>query len=811
MCMRDIFLILLLSTGIISTGQAQIDLTYQQPPEPIKSLATAPETPAIMVNPNGDWLALLTRPEMPSIRELSASELRIGGLRINPATNGPSRSRHYTGIVLKRTNGSQEIMVEGLPADPRIENVKWSPDGEKIAFTLTKDSGISLYSFNILSKDLSLMSEDNINDAIGRDPYLWFPDSHRMLYKLVDETRRMPPEENPVPSGPIIQETSGQKAPSRTYQDLLKNKYDEELFSYYTSSQLVLADLEGNTNDLGNVGIVYSISVSPDGDNILVQRIHEPFSYLVPYYRFPLSVEVWDPSGQLVKQIADIPLAEEIPIGFNAVRKGPRSFEWRSDKPADLYWVEALDEGDPSIEVEFRDQLFHLSAPFDTDPQPSIKYTLRYRGITWGNGELALTDEYWWSTRQIITSRFNPDQSEQSKQTLFDRSYEDRYNDPGSFQTTWNNQGKEVLMTDRSGKSLYLFGQGASPEGNRPFVDEFNISKASTKRLWRSEAPYYERPVQLMDSKKGILLTYRESKDEPVNVMRRDLKKDRIQQLTDFENPYKALEGVQKQVVQYQREDGLPLKGDLYLPPGYKVEDGRLPVIMWAYPDEFKSKDAAGQVTGSPFQFIRLYYGSPLFWVARGYAVFDDISMPVVGEDDEEPNDTFVPQLVANAQAAIDELVDMGIADRERIAIGGHSYGAFMTANLLAHSDLFAAGIARSGAYNRSLTPFGFQAEERTFWEAPEIYFQMSPFMHADKVNEPILLIHGEADNNSGTFPMQSSRFYNAVKGHGGTARLVVLPNESHGYRSRESILHMLWEMDTWLEKYVKSKGEGVF
>jgi dipeptidyl aminopeptidase/acylaminoacyl peptidase len=314
-----------------------------------------------------------------------------------------------------------------------------------------------------------------------------------------------------------------------------------------------------------------------------------------------------------------------------------------------------------------------------------------------------------------------------------------------------------------------------------------------------------------MDSKKGILLTYRESKDEPVNVMRRDLKKDRIQQLTDFENPYKALEGVQKQVVQYQREDGLPLKGDLYLPPGYKVEDGRLPVIMWAYPDEFKSLDAAGQVTGSPFQFIRLYYGSPLFWVARGYAVFDDISMPVVGEDDEEPNDTFVPQLVANAQAAIDELVDMGIADRERIAIGGHSYGAFMTANLLAHSDLFAAGIARSGAYNRSLTPFGFQAEERTFWEAPEIYFQMSPFMHADKVNEPILLIHGEADNNSGTFPMQSSRFYNAVKGHGGTARLVVLPNESHGYRSKESILHMLWEMDTWLEKYVKSKGEGVF
>ncbi len=792
----------------LNQAKAQLDLEYQQPPEPIKSLILAPATPAVMVSPDGIWLAILERPEMPSIVELSQPELRIAGLRINPKNNGPSRARHYSGITFRKTDEQLEFKFDELKGEIQIDNIQWSPDSKKIAFTTIGDQGISLYVYDLETRLLITISENNVNDAIGRSPYQWFSDSYRMVYKKIDVSRELPPEKTSIPTGPIVQETTGRKAPSRTYQDLLQNKYDEALFNYYTSSQLVLADLSGENVEIGKRGILNSVSPSPDGNYLLVQKIQEPFSYLVPYYRFPLMVEIWTPDGALVQKIADIPLAEEIPIGFNAVRKGPRSFTWRSDKPADLYWVEALDEGDPSNEVEYRDQLFHKAPPFREDAIPSVMYKLRYSGITWGNDNIAITNEYWWSTRQIITSRFNPEQPRGSKSTIFDRSYEDRYNDPGTFQTKYNAFGKEVLLTNAKGNMLYLFGTGASPEGNRPFVDMYNIKKESTSRLWRSEAPWYERPLKLINTKKELVLTYRESSDVPANVFIRDLKKGALTALTDFSNPYNAMEGVQKQVVQYKRADGLPLKGDLYLPPGYKKEDGPLPVIMWAYPDEFKSKDAAGQVTGSPYQFIRLSYGSPLFWVTRGYAIFDDISMPVVGEDDEEPNDTFIPQLVSNAEAAIDKLVEMGIGDKNRIAIGGHSYGAFMTANLLAHSDLFAAGIARSGAYNRSLTPFGFQAEERTFWEAPEIYFQMSPFMHAEEVNEPILLIHGEADNNSGTFPMQSKRFYNAIKGHGGTARLVILPNESHGYRSEESILHMLWEMDQWLEKYVKSNKE---
>ena len=167
-------------------------------------------------------------------------------------------------------------------------------------------------------------------------------------------------------------------------------------------------------------------------------------------------------------------------------------------------------------------------------------------------------------------------------------------------------------------------------------------------------------------------------------------------------------------------------------------------------------------------------------------------------------HDTFLEQIVAAAQAAIDKAASMGVADPERVGVGGHSYGAFMTANLLAHCDLFGTGVARSGAYNRTLTPFGFQAERRPLWEAPEIYFKVSPFMHADKIDEPLLLIHGMMDNNSGTYPMQSERLYAAIKGNGGSARLVMLPAESHGYRARESVLHVLAEMIDWFDRHLK-------
>jgi dipeptidyl aminopeptidase/acylaminoacyl peptidase len=780
---------------------------YQVPPPAIADLVEAPLPPAVQLNATRDWMLLMEQPGYPSIEELAEPELRLAGLRINPRTNGPSRSGSYNGLQLKNIQTLETYPIQGLPENPRISNLSWAADGQRFAFTHTHAQGIELWVAEVGSRRARRLSASWLSDAMPGMPYRWVGND-RLLAKFIPADRGAAPAAPLAPAGPVIQESQGEKTTLRTYQDLLQNQHDEALFEYYAQAQLYLIELaDGKAQPLGPAAMVRSMSASPDGRYILVESIKKPFSYIVPFYNFPTDYDLYTSDGKLAKQVAAIPLVERLPQGFGAVREGPRNIAWRPDQPATLYWVEALDGGDPKQEAEWRDRLFFWPAPFAQAPAESIAFQTRYRGINWGDGDLAIASEFWWATRQITDVRFDP-RDPTSRQVISQRSSQDRYNDPGSFLYKVNPYGQYTLLSSADGDKLYLSGQGASPEGNRPFLREYSLASGEMKELWRSEAPYYEYPVAILDADAGTVITRRESPQDPPNYFVRNWKTGSLKALTDFAHPYPALEGIEKQVVQYEREDGVGLQGDLYLPKGYDPQrDGSLPVLMWAYPVEYKSKDDAGQVQGSPYEFVRLSWGSPLYWVARGYAILDRAAMPIVGEGDAEPNDSFKKQLVANAQAAIDKLVEMGVADRRRIAVGGHSYGAFMTANLLAHSDLFAAGIARSGAYNRTLTPFGFQSEERTYWDAPEVYNTMSPFMNAHQINEPILLIHGEADNNSGTFPIQSERLYQAINGLGGTARLVMLPHESHGYRARESILHQLWEMDQWLEKYVKEAG----
>jgi dipeptidyl aminopeptidase/acylaminoacyl peptidase len=808
-----LFLIAIFMTFLPDT-QAQ---SYQSPNPALADLIDAPNPPGTSLSPDDQYLLLMHRPNLPSIEEVAQPELRLAGLRINPRNNGPSRSYSYNKLEIQSVNQPDQIQaVRGLPANPRIENVSWSPSGKNIGFTISVEKGMELWVLNVANGKAKRLGNTYVNDAIGGLPFRWLDDQN-MIYKAISsnpeqalcEARKSYPEEDLVPQGPVVQENIGKKAPVRTYQDLLQNPHDEDVFSYYVASQLMKIDTDGNSQKFAESGLIRNFNTSPDGQYVMVERLEKPFSYIVPYSRFPYTVDMYTRDGNHQAQIASIPLTEDIPKGFGATRTGPRSFQWRADQPATLVWVEALDGGDPATEVEYRDQMFTLAAPFEGKAQAGVQFKLRFGGFQWGNENLAMTFEFWRKTRQVIVSKFDPADLETGKTTIFDYSYEDRYNDPGDFQTHTNKYGRRVLLMDKKGKSLYLTGQGASPEGNRPFVDKYDLKDGSTERLWRSEAPYYESPLAILNPDKQVIITGRESQDEPRNLFIRDLKKGEMNAITNFGHPYPQMKDVSKELIRYERKDGVPLTGTLYLPPNYdKEKDGPLPVLLWAYPREYKSNKAAGQVSGSPHRFTRVSWASPTLWVMRGYAVLDGAAMPIVGQGDEEPNDKFREQLVANAEAAIDKLVEMGVGDRERIAVGGHSYGAFMTANLLAHSDLFAAGIARSGAYNRTLTPFGFQAEERTFWEAKDIYLSMSPFTYADKIKEPLLMIHGEADNNSGTFPMQSKRFYSALKGHGATVRLVMLPHESHGYRARESIMHMLWEMDSWLEKFVKNKSE---
>jgi dipeptidyl aminopeptidase/acylaminoacyl peptidase len=781
---------------------------YQMPPKSIADIVDAPMTPSTFLSPDRGWMIVAERPGLPTIEEISQPELRLAGVRINPRTNGPSRGWTYNGLQTLKVESGKLTEVTGLPENPRITDIDWSPDSKYAAFLNTANDRVQLWVLDAENAAARQLLDVPVNGAYGSE-FAWFSDSRTLIVKTIPANRGERPGEVTVPSGPNIQENVGRVAPARTYQDLLASPHDEKLFEYYVTAQLMRVSLEGEATPIGKAGIIRSMEPSPDGQMILVETIHRPFSYTVPAYRFPQLVEVWDRDGNAVYQVADLPLAEEVPIAFGSVPTGPRSFGWRADADATLYWAEAQDAGDAAKEAEARDKVYLLEAPFNSKPTELITLaSVRFGGVTWGSDDLAWVSGWWWPNRNEQAWWVKPGEPDAEPKKLIDRSWEDRYNDPGSPVTTSSKYGTRVLLTSDDGNAIYMDGGGSSPEGDRPFLDKFYLETGETERLFRSEAPYYEDPITFIDANEGLIVTRRESVTEPPNYYVRTLDDGSLRQLTEFPHPTPQLKDVSKELVKYERADGVQLTGTLYLPPGYDPEsDGPLPMVMWAYPQEFKSADAAGQVTDSPYRFIRIGWWSPLMFLAHGYAVFDDPSMPIIGEEDEEPNDTFIEQLVSSAQAAVDEVVNRGVAERDKIAIAGHSYGAFMTANLLSHSDLFRAGIARSGAYNRTLTPFGFQSEERSLWEAPDVYFTMSPFMHADKMNEPLLLIHGEADNNSGTYPLQSERYYAALKGHGATVRLVMLPAESHGYRARESVMHTWYEMTQWLDTYVKEAG----
>ena len=795
-------LFLLLTASVV----AQVNLDYQKPPQEILDLVDVPRAPWVLMNTEGDTMLLMYRDSYKTIAELSEEELRLGGLRINPKTNIGSRTTFYNDIKIKGIEDTEAGTISGLPEDAKLSNFNWSPDESKMAFTNTIEDGVQVWVLDLKTATAKRVTEAFVNANMG-NPISWFKDGESLLVNMLPATRKeLVNTAEAVPTGPTISTSDGSKAQNRTYQDLLQNPNDVFNFEQLATSALVKVNLDGTSTLWKDAAMYSDVSFSPDGNYIMTSTIHKPFSYIVPYYRFPETVTVYQQDGTEVKVVNETPLLEELPQGFMATQTGKRRISWRADQPATLYWVEALDQGDPEVEVEFRDQVFMQKAPFSAAPQKVIKTINRYSGILWGDANTAIAYDRWWNTRNTKTYVFNPSDGSNMGEVISDRSYQDVYSDPGNFVTHDNEYGRSVLTLVNG--NAYLMGDGFSDKGQFPFIDKMNLKTQETERIYESEyTDKLESLQKALDIESGKILVRIEAPTEYPNYYIRDLNDNSLDQITRFENPFKSIQDVHKEVITYKREDGLELSGTLYLPVGYDMnKKEKKPMLLWAYPREYKDKSSAAQTTTNPNEFTYPYYGSMVYWVTRGYVVLDDAAFPIVGEGDEEPNDTFRSQLVANAKAAIDAVDDLGYIDRDRVAVGGHSYGAFMTANLLSHSNLFAAGIARSGAYNRTLTPFGFQSEERNYWEAPEIYYEMSPFMHADKMKTPLLLIHGVADNNSGTYPLQSERYFNALKGLGATARLVMLPKESHGYAAKESILHMLWEQDQWLEKYVKNR-----
>lgn len=777
--------------------------SYKTPPKAIMDVLNAPAIPTTSISPTRDRIALLEPLRYPPIAELAQPMLRIAGSRINPNTNGQHRQPYAVSLRIKNIADGKEMAVS-LPAGAQIITPQWSTDGKYIAAGNVTPSGIELWIIETATAKATKIKNVFVNTAFGG--FSW--EGPKTISATLVPAKRgpAPAYQNITPTEPNIQETSGRTGVVQTFQDLLKSPNDEKLFEYYATSQLALIEVDGRIREIGSPAIYDNADFSPDGKYILASRIERPFSYQFPASRFPKKVEVWDLNGKFVKTLVNLPLQDNLPA--QGVPVGPRGYGWVPTEPAMLMWSEALDGGDPRKKVNPRDKVVSWNAPFDREPAELLKTEHRFQGRMFGEKD-GLMFYYDYNRDTQKRRMFMTDYRNASKSTLVsDLNVNDRYNDPGNPVMRQLPNGSSVVR--QNGDHIFLTGTGASPDGDRPFFRKMNLKTLQTEEIWRSGVEEYETFLGMIDNDGMNFITRKESVAAPPNIFIRQVCPTNqvctalaSKQVTDFKDPSPELRGIQKQLVKYKRADGVDLSFTLYTPPGYKPGTP-LPTLVWAYPLEFTDTSTAGQVSGSTNRFTQIGGISHLFFVLQGYAVLDDATMPVVG-DPLTVNDTFVKQVVDSAQAAIDKGVEMGVVDRDRVGVGGHSYGAFMTANLLAHSDMFRAGIARSGAYNRTLTPFGFQSERRTFWDAPELYAKVSPFFYANKINEPVLLMHGEADNNQGTFPIQSERLFAAISGNGGTARLVMLPLEAHGYSAKESVEHTLYEMVQWFDKYVKN------
>jgi dipeptidyl aminopeptidase/acylaminoacyl peptidase len=780
------------------------DLSWQQPPDPIPAMLDAADPPSIRLSPDNAWMLELTRPASPSIADLARPEIAVAGFKLDPQTFGPARDRGWTGASL-RVLGPGTSTPIALPKGTRIDEVRFSPDSQRLAIITLTDDGRALWVADVTDPGHPRQLTGPVLHAVYGAPCDWLPADQGLLCKFKPEGSRPVPQASAVPTGPLVEESRGRTAPARTYTNLLQNPHDEALFEYFLGARLDHVALDGARTPVLPTSLLAGVSPSPDGRYALVSTLERPYSYQVPASRFPRRTVAIDLQSGASTELSVLPLADAIPIAHGSTRDGRRSVWWRADAPATAVWVEALDGGDGAAEAEHRDAVYALAAPFTGQPTELWRTETRYGGIVWGRQDLALGYEYWHPTRTVRTWRLDP-ASPGSPTLLHERSAQDAYADPGDPLTEVGPWGRSVLRLTSDGGELWLAGSGASPDGVYPFLDRLDLETGGSTRVWQAADPYHESVVDVLDDDARTFVTRRQSETEPPNYALRTQGKRKLVPLTDFTDPKPQLAGLQKEVITYERADGVTLSATLYTPPGYDArKDGPLPTVLWAYPREYKDAADASQVTSPQNTFSRPGGISALFLVTQGYAVLAGPKMPIIGEGDAEPNDAYVEQLVAGARAAVDAVVALGVADPERMAIGGHSYGAFTTANLLAHTDLFRAGIARSGAYNRTLTPFGFQGEQRSFWEATDTYMAMSPFTVADRIDEPLLLLHGGSDTNSGTYPIQSERLYDAIKGLGGTVRWVVLPLEEHGYVSREAMGHTLWEMVTWLDEHVKN------
>lgn len=823
---KTILVALLLSLAMVGSAFAAEPAAparaagYDLPSQAILNVLHAPNPPNPMVSPSGADILLVSVEQYPPMSRVAEPYLRLAGLRVEPRTRrkhdtpggyGVSTCVHSVTLVHVASGSEIEVALPpgGCPTRPL-----WSADGKRFAFSSAGSNSIELWLGDATTGAVHRVESVKLNPMVGTSTVQWMPDQKTLLVKLV------PANAGPAPSavvgdeGPSIQESTGQTGESSTYEtrDTLNNKHDEDLFDYYAASQLAIVDADsGRVTAIGKPGILVNVDPSPDGAHLLVESLHRPYSYVTTSERFPRNVEIWDVAGTVKHTIAKLPLADRVPV--NGVPLGPRDFSWRATDPATLVWAEALDGGDWKVQVPQRDKIMMQKAPFAAAPVEIARTNQRYGGISWGEQpSVALLSDYDLNRHWMRTLVINVDVAKSEPNVLFDLSSDELYENPGDPVIRVLANG--IMVVRQAGDSIYLAGEGASPNGDRPFLDRLNLTTRKSERLFRSGKSDFDRFLAFTDADGRSYLSWHQSPSDPPNAFLRKLGgtlpnaavgeaafADDGAPITHLADPTPSVRAIQKRLVKYKRADGVDLSFTLYTPPNYR-KGTRIPAVLYAYPLDYADPSKAGQVSGSEQTFTSLYEYKLL--LLAGYAVIDDASFPIVG-DPKKAYDHYLDQLVADAKAAVDKAVEIGVVDPDRVGVTGHSHGALMTVNLLAHSELFRAGVATSGSYNKTLTPFGFQNERRSVWEAQPVYMQVSPFFFADKLKVPLLLIHGAEDANPGTTPLQATKLYEAVRGNGGTVRLVMLPHEPHWYTAMESNEQLAYEMIRWFDMYVKN------
>ncbi len=813
----------LASAATAPSAAASAPHGYDQPPKNILDVLHAPEPPGAFVSPTRQAMLLVTTQAFPPMSRVAAPYLKLAGSRVEIANHSKHDTPGGYGVTPCATAfqlvsvPSGAVTPVALPAGACTGRPWWSADGKRFAFANTAHDSVELWIGDATTGVLRKVPGVRLNPMLD-GALQWMPDRRALLVKLVPDNMGAPPAEPLVPPGPSIQETGSGKGESSTYEtrDTLKNPHDEDLFDWYARSQVALVDAATlAVTRLGKPGNIEDVEPAPDGQHLLVVALHKPYSYVTTHERFPREVQVWNIARRNAvtsTTIASIPLTDRVPVA--GVPTGPREFSWRPTDPATLIWAEALDGGDWKVNVPQRDKVMLQKAPFTTPATEIARTTQRFTGFAWTERtDTALLEEYDENRHWRHVSLMDVDHPQVAPRVLWDLSSDEKYADPGA--PVYRIQASGQALIRMQGDTLWLAGTGASPDGDRPFLDRLDLKTNQSERLFRSDRDSLERFIGFTGDDDRQFLTWHQSITSPPNAYLRTLGAAPVASapvgeaafdstrvaVTRIPDPTPAVRAIKKRLVTYKRADGIDLSFTLYTPPGY-VEGTRVPTILYAYPLDFADASSAGQVTGSQATFTRLRQYQLL--LLAGYAIIDRASFPVIG-DPKKAYDTYLPQLVADAKAAVDEAVRLGVTDPERVGVTGHSHGALMTANLLAHSDLFRAGVATSGSYNKTLTPFGFQSERRSVWEAPDVYSKVSPFFMADKMKLPILIMHGEDDANPGTTPLQATKLYEAIRGNGGTARLVMLPHEPHWYSAMESQEQQIYEMVRWFDMYVKN------